>query len=367
MDQVAATATPDIQKINAALLAEYQAKQAAKTSATAAVGQGNFAATLQKIESKELPPPTPLAKAATPLPAMATTATEEDAEAQDCALPKISRSDRMACAEKATEVHSDDDFGWGDLVDLFNPLQHIPIVGTIYRELTGDEIKPEIQIAGSMAFGAATGSILLGAATGIASAVMEESTGEEPLVQVADALFGDTVQVPDPLNEPKIVVADASAQMAAQTGAASSPANTAPAPAPAPAQPVEKTKIAAENAAKANVNAAQQSVMGADQSSPNRALASVGGMRVGNTVYTSPLMRSAAKVGTATATNAPSQAQQTASSDQTLGALIHEQAQARQEGRPLPPELVQDMMLRALDKYKAAHATLSDGAMTSVQ
>ncbi|MDP6473864.1 MAG: hypothetical protein QF894_03030 [Alphaproteobacteria bacterium] len=33
-----------------------------------------------------------------------------------------------------------DGFGFDDFLDLINPLQHIPIISTIYREITGDTI-----------------------------------------------------------------------------------------------------------------------------------------------------------------------------------------------------------------------------------
>jgi hypothetical protein len=33
------------------------------------------------------------------------------------------------------------DMDFWDFVDIVNPLQHIPVVNTIYRELTGDTVK----------------------------------------------------------------------------------------------------------------------------------------------------------------------------------------------------------------------------------
>lgn len=47
----------------------------------------------------------------------------------------------------------DGDFGFDDFIDLINPLQHIPIVSTIYRELTGDQIAGAPQLLGSIIFG----------------------------------------------------------------------------------------------------------------------------------------------------------------------------------------------------------------------
>lgn len=67
-------------------------------------------------------------------------------------------------------------FGFFDLLDMVNPLQHIPILSFFYRAITGDEIKPISQIIGGGVFGGP-----LGAASGLLSAVVEDATGKEPL------------------------------------------------------------------------------------------------------------------------------------------------------------------------------------------
>jgi hypothetical protein len=81
----------------------------------------------------------------------------------------------LSLAEQAGgEKTSDKSFGFLDLVDMINPLQHIPIVSTIYRSVTGDTIKPVAQILGGAAFGG-----ILGAASGIANAIVTEATGAD--------------------------------------------------------------------------------------------------------------------------------------------------------------------------------------------
>ena len=59
----------------------------------------------------------------------------------------------------------EESFGFFDFLDIINPLQHIPIVGTIYRHITGDEIGVVAQVAGGALFGGA-----IGAAAGVATA-----------------------------------------------------------------------------------------------------------------------------------------------------------------------------------------------------
>ena len=50
------------------------------------------------------------------------------------------------------DIDPDDAFGFLDLLDMVNPLQHIPVVGPVYRSVTGDTIKPISQMVGGMAY-----------------------------------------------------------------------------------------------------------------------------------------------------------------------------------------------------------------------
>src|SRR3546814_6236130 len=45
------------------------------------------------------------------------------------------------------------DLTFGDFLDIINPLQHIPLVSTLYRAITGDEISPHARILGATLFG----------------------------------------------------------------------------------------------------------------------------------------------------------------------------------------------------------------------
>lgn len=72
--------------------------------------------------------------------------------------PAISNAD--------TEIKSDD-FGFLDILDMLNPIQHIPLIGQAYRAITGDVIKPVAEVIGGAIFGGP-----IGAATGAVSAVV---------------------------------------------------------------------------------------------------------------------------------------------------------------------------------------------------
>lgn len=67
----------------------------------------------------------------------------------------------------------DEAFGFGDLLDMVNPLQHLPIVGYLYRELTGDDIKPVAKIVGGGLYGG-----FAGAAVGLVDTAITYETGK---------------------------------------------------------------------------------------------------------------------------------------------------------------------------------------------
>lgn len=91
--------------------------------------------------------------------------------------------DAQQKADSGGPSSSDEPFGFFDLLDMINPLQHIPILSFFYRAITGDEIRPISKIIGGGIFGGP-----LGAASGLVSAVIEDGTGKEP-VDLALSMF----------------------------------------------------------------------------------------------------------------------------------------------------------------------------------
>ena len=71
------------------------------------------------------------------------------------------------------------DLSFHNLLGIVNPLQHLPVVGTLYRAITGDKIGTPEKIAGDALYGG-----LWGAAASIADTAFEAVTGKN---------FGDTV------------------------------------------------------------------------------------------------------------------------------------------------------------------------------
>ena len=81
-----------------------------------------------------------------------------------------------ATAAPATQrpFFGENGFGFDDILDAINPLQHIPVVNTIYRRLTGDEISMGSRLAGGAVFGGAVGF-----AASLANAVIEDVSGRD--------------------------------------------------------------------------------------------------------------------------------------------------------------------------------------------
>lgn len=93
----------------------------------------------------------------------------------------------------ATSSRADDGgFGFSDFLDIINPLQHLPIVGTIYREVTGDEIGPVAQLIGGGLYGAALlGGGWLSMASTAANVALEQATGDDIAGHAMEFLFGE--------------------------------------------------------------------------------------------------------------------------------------------------------------------------------
>ncbi len=84
-----------------------------------------------------------------------------------------------------------DGFTFEDFLDIINPLQHIPVISTIYREITGDEIAALLRILGGALFGGPIGG---GAA--ILNASLFQETGKDIGEHVVALFQDDTSTTP---------------------------------------------------------------------------------------------------------------------------------------------------------------------------
>jgi hypothetical protein len=99
----------------------------------------------------------------------------------------------------------DEEFSFFDLLDMVNPLQHIPLINIAYRKLTGDEIKSAPQIIGGAIFGGPAG-----AAGGLVNAIVKEETGKDIADNALGIFSGEKPELKKTLsNDPEKRLADA--------------------------------------------------------------------------------------------------------------------------------------------------------------
>ena len=113
------------------------------------------------------------------------------------------------------------------LWDVVNPLQHLPVIGTIYRAITGEHLDPVEKIAGDTLYGG-----LWGAVSSIADVAFESITGKS-FEDTALALFksDDKIKVASTMVAAPTINANVSLPSAdlpalpTTTAAANAPAN----------------------------------------------------------------------------------------------------------------------------------------------
>jgi len=70
-------------------------------------------------------------------------------------------------------------FSFWDIIDAINPLQHIPIISTIYRKITGDEMGYAPRIAGDTLYSGIFGSLISGLVSAVANVFVDSTTGKD--------------------------------------------------------------------------------------------------------------------------------------------------------------------------------------------
>ena len=77
------------------------------------------------------------------------------------------------------KIFGTDGFTFLDLVDIVNPLQHIPVIGTLYREMTGDSLDPGSRVIGGTLFLGPFGTV-----TALTNVLIDDATGKDMGEQV---------------------------------------------------------------------------------------------------------------------------------------------------------------------------------------
>ena len=90
--------------------------------------------------------------------------------------PPVARAAEVAelSAAAGHKLFGPDGITFGSILDAINPLQHLPVVSTIYRSLTGESISPGSRMIGGALFGG-----VFGFASAVVNAIVESDTGKD--------------------------------------------------------------------------------------------------------------------------------------------------------------------------------------------
>ncbi len=153
-------------------------------------------------------------------------------------------------------------FQFHDLLDAINPLQHLPVISTVYRWITGDAIGNIPRIVGDAIYGGVPGFV-----SGLFGVLLKEETGKDVGEHVVATLFGDAKSSPtvpaQNADQPELTTEQAAAlthapvdatdlaplPATAAARAASMPTTTSAAPAPTASTPATTSTAASPAAA----------------------------------------------------------------------------------------------------------------------
>lgn len=158
------------------------------------------------------------------------------------ALEKSSGAEN-AKADGAEKADKGEGMSFWDVLDVVNPLQHIPGVNKIYQAITGDTIRTPAKIAGAALF---FGPI--GMAVASADAILEKETGKDAMDHVASALGLEKDSPATPGEDDPFTVTAPRPQHVAEATATPEPSD-APATTPVAAQAGTPVDLSAGQAA----------------------------------------------------------------------------------------------------------------------
>ncbi|PGH54703.1 hypothetical protein CRT60_33690 [Azospirillum palustre] len=315
---------------------------------------------------------------------MAIDATTIDSSAVQRAMPREKASPVINDGHNGGPVEIQGDMSFWDFLDIINPLQHIPLVSTVYREITGDTIQPSMRIMGDMLYGG-----VIGGMASIANAVIEQATGQDVGETVMASLgFGGgdhpaaSTAVADASGGPAASGSPAEPQQVPAAGlaaalAAAKPADLASAPSPAPAATGQPIRLAAASSAAAKAAEASPALTAqlAAGAAPHPSkmpardtpLASSALAKHSAPRYAAPVpgavTASARAIGATAANGGQPQAAGAGQPAPTQPGDVAPAASPAAGSAPVTPDMLSETMMRNLAKYeqsrKAAQAATS--------
>jgi hypothetical protein len=109
----------------------------------------------------------------------------------DASEPEIAAAPDTAPVEEKAPIRwwSKGSFSFKDILDMLNPLQHLPVISTLYRKLTGETIGGVARIIGGAIYGRAGG--IPSMISSIANAIFGAITGKDLGERIYAAIFGE--------------------------------------------------------------------------------------------------------------------------------------------------------------------------------
>ena len=99
----------------------------------------------------------------------------------------VERTKAEKKSEKSFSLWENSKMGFGDFVDIINPLQHLPIIATIYRNRTGDTLGFASRVIGGALWGRIGGFV-----TGAINGVVDWITGKDIGDHIYSAFFDNS-------------------------------------------------------------------------------------------------------------------------------------------------------------------------------
>ncbi|MDA0305923.1 MAG: hypothetical protein O3B76_06505 [Proteobacteria bacterium] len=136
--------------------------------------------------------------------------------------------------EDGFKMFGDDGFTFFDFLDIINPLQHIPVIGTLYRQITDDTLDPGSRVIGGTLFLGPVGTV-----ASVANVLVDDATGKDVGEHFLAFFEGD-----------KLELADSDIPSGAQNSASATVTDVgarsfSPPPEYIPGQPTSPTQVAA--------------------------------------------------------------------------------------------------------------------------
>ncbi|MEJ0062221.1 MAG: hypothetical protein WDO70_03225 [Alphaproteobacteria bacterium] len=241
---------------------------------------------------------------------------------------------------------------WKDVADTVNPLHQLPIVGDVYRAITGEKISGVSRVLGGFLYGGISGGFIAAATAAYAEVHDDRSPGE---IVVAMLLGNDKKPdaAPAPADKASVMLADATPPIQDKAQDTVLMARAESAAADKPEQAGKKSPITLVDAVplRERLNHKNAAHLSTDAKPLSQYQAFIDRIPAGAanvmTAQNQNLQLLQGLIDPPSAAAAPDEAM---AAGDSVGSH-----------NPLPKDLIEDMMIGALDKYQRLHNVAENG------